>query len=386
MDTKNNTEEPSGHATCTRLLARCGKPPVPSLIVAAMCILLAIAFQWPFLTDPYWNVLDDASRVINASDVLAQNPTLETLMSMDASRSRPFYWIFGAALHTISPAEPWIFWHANWILLAGGMYAAYLVARIFTASAWTAALAPIFLYAMPPVVPVYSETSGQESLMLLFGGLFIYYLLKADRLLEDSASWKRAGTAALFCWISGALFVFSKEPSAAGVAFPVGWMILGLPLSTKGTILKKRLPVLMATFLWMTVLSALIVARISGVIDGGANDQYLGNYAMNWQAIATAHKTFMTMLLARIWPVLVIPLLTVGVALASLRSFNREQLLAYLRPFLFLLGIAVIQYAVVLPWIPMVKNLLPSCLPLAAANAICIDCLLTLRKGPQPAN
>ncbi len=386
MDTKNDNQEAPGRYSYRRLLAACGKPPVPSLIVAAMCILLAIAFQWPFLTNPYWNVLDDASRVINASDVLAQDPTLDTLMSLDPARSRPFYWIFGAALHTISPSEPWIFWHANWVLLAGGLYAAYLVARIFTTSAWTAAAAPLFLFAMPPVVPVYAETSGQESLMLLFGGFFIYFLLKADRLLEDSASWKRAGTAAIFCWLSGALFILSKEPSAAGVAFPVGWMILGLPLSTRGTILKRRLPVLVATFLWMAVLSALTVARISGVIDGGEDDQYLGNYAMNWQAIATAHKTFMTMLLARIWPVLLIPLLTVGVALASLRSFNREQLLAYARPFLFLLGIAVIQYAVVLPWIPMVKNLLPSCLPLAAANAICIDCLLTLRKGSQPAN
>jgi len=352
---------------------------VVACLVLVLCITLSLAFHWPFLKDPYWLVLDDASRIVNFFDELLASPTLETLMSLDPTRSRPLYWALGAALYKLGNGEPEIFWHFNWVALAGGLYLSYVIARLFAKSCWSAAIAPVLLFFMPPVVPNYAETSNQEPLLILFGGLFVYLLLKADRRLESETAWRRWIPTAILCWLSGALFVFSKEPATAGVAFPVGWMMLGLPLSAKGTIRRRSL-FLGATFFWMAVLAYVTITRIGGVVDAGAGGEYLSQYSLDWKAIGNAHGIFMTALLPRIWPVLAIPAIALALSLATLRKDNWEIRLAYLRPFLFFSGMALIQYCVILPWIPMTKNLLPSCLPLAIVNAICIDCLLTLGK------
>ena len=355
-----------------------GNTIVTSLLVALLCIVLALLFHWPFLKHPYWIVLDDAARIANFYDKLLASPTLETLLSLDPSRSRPFYWAFGTILYKLGNGSPLAFWHANWIIMAGGLYASFFMARIFTRSAWVAALAPLILFSMPPTVPNFAETSNQEPFLILFGGFFIYLLLNADRQAEETAPWWKIILATACCWLSGALFMFSKEPAAAGVAFPVGWMILGLPLTTKGTVLKKRLPILGATFLWMALLALFTIKRTGSVVDGGESGQYLSQYNLDWQAIATAHRTFMAMLLPRIWHVLLIPAAAFVLAAATARKHNWPLRLRYLRPFLFFSGITVIQYSVILPWIPMTKNLLPACLPLAVVNAICIDCLIAM--------
>ncbi len=358
------------------------KPITVAVTAALICTALALAFHWPFLKHPYWIVLDDAARISHFFDKLIETPTLDTLLALDPTRSRPLYWAFGAVLYKLG-GTPLAFWHANWIIMAAGLYVSFLMARSFTRSTWIAVLSPVLLFSMPPIAPNFAETSNQEPFLVLFGGLFIYLLLGMDRLAEKAVRWWRILLAIACCWSAGALFVFSKEPAAAGVAFPVGWMILGLPLSTKDTILKRRLPLLTATFLWMALLALMTIIRTGSVVDGGDSGQYLSNYKLDWQAIATAHRTFTAMLLPRIWHVLLIPALTFALAAATTRKHNWQLRLSYLRPFLFLTGISVIQYTVILPWIPMVKNLLPACLPLAAVNAICIDCLVTMGRSAR---
>jgi hypothetical protein len=352
-----------------------------SLSAAALVIslVLSCAFHWSFLTNPYWMVLDDASHAMRYFSKLIESPNLGTLASLDQGRCRMTYLVISSALFAMWSDNALLFWLANCTLLVGCLFMSYAIAGLFTRSRWIALLTPIVFFFLPPIVANFCELQTVEPYQVFFSGFWVYFLIKTDRLLENNASLAEILLSATLCWLNAALFMFSKEQATAGIAFPVGWIILGLLRTTKGSV-PKRLVFLVSTFIWMAFLALLVTLRIRGAISGEVDGLYLNNYALDVEAMLRSHNAFMTMLLPRIWPILLIPAAVFALAAVTTRKQNIDARLAYVRPFLFFTGMTLIQYGVILPWEPMVKNLLAASFPLAIVNAVSIDWLVAMEK------
>ncbi len=341
-------------------------------IALALCIALALAVHAPFLKRPHWSILDDAQRIRRDFRALDASPTVNTLMGLDKSRSRPMYWIVGYLLYRIGRGEPNIFWHANWMSLALAGFAVYGLSCLYVKRRWLAIAAPLVLMFSPPVVPVFAEVSGQESWMVLFGSGYLFFMLLTDRLIAQGKGLRHVAVPALVCWLLACPFMLVKEPAAASLAFPVGWAILSFTGSNRAT-WKKRLLFLGITFCTQLPWALFHIHRLRGKLHGEGRAGYLRDFAIEGPRIVESLRAYDLMLMTRVWPALVIPAVGLVISLAVVRTRRRKVVAEAIRPLLFFLGIAFIQFAVVLPWVVMTKNLFPAFVGMSVANAVALD-------------
>lgn len=356
-----------------------GRRPFPwiLLIAALMAVALALAFHYPFLAKPHRLVLDDAHDVVFKFRPLVEQPSqwLQTLRTCDdPSRFRPTYWISRALIYWIGGGGIELFWQVNWVIMAGALFAAFGAARIFCGSRYVPLLAIPLLFLMPPVVESYAATSNQEPWLLFFGGCFLALMLKTDRDLARGKSLRQAWLPAVGTWLAGVLYITSKEPAMLSAFFPFIWIAIALPGSPSDT---RRTRV---AFLLLTALPLLIFAAVglSHIIPKwrGTERIYSSNYVVNWAVMYANHRSYMASLWPRIWPLCVIPAASVLIGLGTLIQNKSAPFRAYWRPLLFFGFLCLLQYALVLPWLTMVRNLLPAMFPLVIIAVLGIDHLV----------
>ena len=380
MQNASSTQSAEGLLTQLPKMTRHARPYLCHVIALLLCAGLSLALHMPFLSTPRWVILDDASRIYGPFRALDASPTLTTLLQQDPSRSRPMYWVAGYATYKLGGGSAAAFWHSNWIILALSAFAVYGLAQLFTEKSWLALAAPVVLILAPPVVPNYSELSNQEPWMIFFETGFLFFMFYADRLIRDEKGIGRVAGPALACWLLACPFILTKEPAAASLAFPVGWAILALPWSDRAT-WKKRLLFLGLTFCAQLPWAYYHIQRVGGAVHGEERSGYLSNFAMDWSTITGSLQAYRIMLMPLVWPVLLIPAVALLLTLVFMFTRHRHRAAESLRPLLFFLGIAFIQFAVVLPWTVMTKNLLPAFVGLSIANAVALDCFYRCATG-----
>ena len=346
-----------------------------SVGVFCLCFLLSFVMHRPLLDNPQWLILDDASDIHKFFRPLCENPNINTLRLIDNnSRFRPVHWIVRTSIYAIGDGQPKAFWWANVWFLSISLFMGYAIARLFTQNLFTPILAPLLLFASPPVVEIFYSLSAQERWLLLFGSIFVYLLLLTDKLIAKGGGWKKVVPVVGATWFTGLLFLYSKEPAMVSVFFPLLWMAVALPWSDCGKRF-RRIGFLLCTFVIQLLLAVFPLILRTLPTWGGGEKTYASDYTIDWAHIGASHDVFKILLLPRIWPLLIILPIAITVALVLWKSPAKRVSFGYVRPVCFFALVAFLQYAIILPWNPQVRYLLPAALPFVLVSTLCVDYL-----------
>ena len=184
-------------------------------------IFLVVAVMLPRLISPQFGLFDDGVTISNAQEI-AQG-TWNAGWEAATGRYRPAYWLYYGLVYLIAGENPFGFFLAHTILLAGiTLLLMSLVRSAGGSSLQTVSTGLLFVLSGPVIENFYTLSKG-EPLQLFW----ILVALKAVSLVSGSHNaWKKWGL--FFVTVTGLLFATaSKETTLIMIPVSLAWLFFG---------------------------------------------------------------------------------------------------------------------------------------------------------------
>lgn len=236
--------------------------------------LLALVLMLPRLASAQFGMLDDGETALMARQVTSGDWL--AAWEGDSGRSRPVYWLFYWAIHTMAGPEPFWFFFANTLMLISCTLALIYVANSLGGSRLQSATAGLMFVLSGPIVEDFYTLSKQEPLQLTFLLASLVFLVRLCRPMRRGARY--AGFMLVLVWLT--LANLTKETSLVMMPVAIGWALL---LSWRGNRSPDRAVArALVGYALVSGIGTLVflALRAHFAVTGLPGNNYVGNYVL----------------------------------------------------------------------------------------------------------